>query len=80
MHTEQADNIATLLEWEYRCEPRDGFHEFEKTLNRAGEEHWELVSVVINNTGMVYPVFKRPKPCRKTHQATGEQTEPQQSG
>ena len=48
MHTEQADNISTVQEWEYRCEPRADFQEFQKTLNRAGEEHWELVTVVIN--------------------------------
>ncbi len=80
MHTEQADNISTLQEWEYRCEPRVDFHELEKTLNRAGEEHWELVTVVINETGTVYPIFKRPNPCRKTDQAVSEQTEPRRSG
>ena len=59
MHTEQADNFSTLQEWEYRCEPRLDVHEFEKTLNRAGEEHWELVTVVINEMGVMYSIFKR---------------------
>ena len=80
MHTEHADNMSTLQKWEYRCEPRVDFHEFEKTLKRAGEEHWELVTVVINETGTVHPIFKRPKPCQKPHRAASEQTEPRRSG
>ena len=36
--------------------------------------------MVINTTGMGYPIFKGPKPCRKTHPAASEQTEPLRSG
>ena len=43
------------------------------TLNRAGEEHWELASVVINTTSIVYPVFKQPKLYAKDEHGNHDQ-------
>lgn len=60
MSTEIREHPPAKQMWEYRCDRLGGLHTLATTLDRAGEESWELVTIV-NETGIVCPVFKRPK-------------------
>ena len=70
MHTEQTDLNSKLQKFEYRVERLGDLHQLEKILNRLGEEHWEFVTVTIDEGGTQFPVFKRPRPYREGDRET----------
>ena len=51
-----------MQKWEYRCEPFQSSNELQTSLNKLGDEGWELVTLLPEGTatrGQI--VAKRPK-------------------
>ena len=50
------------MEWEYTCEPFDGFVVLSQELNKLGHDGWEVIAV-LQQTGTMPNVIiaKRPK-------------------